>query len=315
MVFHPRPLALAWALPLLLATVPLAAADAGVEQPAAHDEIEDLIPGDLAWVRHGVDDAAAMIGLDAPRFPEPVERVFEGEEEPEAGPAPPEGDGDEGFADRLRTAFGDQVAAASIAGVVLSTLGLVGFGLVTRYISPKEALKNPQRSMLYGYVMGNPGVHLKKLSEEFGMKTSSILWHMRKLEGAELVRSENANGYRVFYTVEGGVEIKHVSRAVTAIHNPNARHIYEAIDGSPGLSTRQLANKLNLNPGNVRWHLRKLREGGLIEELMRQNDRLLYPTPLGAKALRAAQGTSVEAPTTTPSALRAATTTPTPTTD
>jgi predicted transcriptional regulator len=123
--------------------------------------------------------------------------------------------------------------------------------------------------MLYGFIRGNPGVHLKKLSEEFSMKTSSILWHIRKLECAELVRSERANGYRVFYPTEGGVAIKNVSRAVTALQNGNARALFQ-----------------HIHPGTVRWHLKKLKEFQLVEEVARDEAVTYFATPLGHKSLQ-----------------------------
>jgi DNA-binding transcriptional ArsR family regulator len=211
-------------------------------------------------------------------------------------PGGPKDRRDPGFADRIAAAFDSSAVVAGLA-VAASALGLGFFALVTRYISPKEALKNPQRAMLYGFVRGNPGVHLKKLSEEFAMKTSSILWHIRKLECAELVRSERANGFRVFYPVEGGIEMKRVSRAITALQNSNARALFEALERSRGgVTPHALATRLGIHAGTVRWHLRKLREFGLIDELLRESGSEVFATPLGRKALQTLAGVPVEAP-------------------
>jgi predicted transcriptional regulator len=241
-----------------------------------------------------VQEAGAKIQEDpgaAAQNPRPIiEAVLDPEAPEEERPAAPPQDSDPGFADRIRDAFQDEVLVAGLATVIASLVGLGGFALVTRYVSPKEALKNPQRAMLYGFVRGNPGVHLKKLSEEFAMKTSSILWHIRKLENAELVRSERANGYRVFYPTEGGVEIKRVSRAITALQNGNARQLYEAIERGAGQSPNQLAERLSIHGGTVRWHLRKLREFGLVEELVRDDGSTFYATPLGRRSLQTLLG-------------------------
>jgi DNA-binding transcriptional ArsR family regulator len=229
--------------------------------------------------------------------PRPViEVLLDPESPPEEQPAAPVDDAEPGFADRVRDAFQDEVLVAGMATMAASALGLVGFALVTRYVSPKEALKNPQRAMLYGFVRGNPGVHLKKLSEEFAMKTSSILWHIRKLESAELVRSERANGFRVFYPVEGGIEMKRVSRAITALQNPNARILFETLERRGGVSPQQLAARLSIHAGTVRWHLRKLRDFGLVEELVRDDGSQVFATPLGRKALQTLVGVPVEMP-------------------
>jgi predicted transcriptional regulator len=140
--------------------------------------------------------------------------------------------------------------------------------------------------MLYGFIRGNPGVHLKKLSEEFSMKTSSILWHIRKLESAELVRSERANGYRVFYPTEGGVAVKNVSRAITALQNPNARALFEHVHTHPGRGVADISAALSIHAGTVRWHLKKLKEFQLVEELVRDEAISYFATPLGHKSLQ-----------------------------
>lgn len=253
-------------------------------------------PEELALQAREVADNVVRDPYGSARDPEgalaPILDPDAGEEEQPGGP---KDERDPGFADRIAAAFDNTVLVAGVATLLASTLGLLSFALVTRYISPKEALKNPQRAMLYGFVRGNPGVHLKKLSEEFAMKTSSILWHIRKLESAELVRSERANGFRVFYPVEGGIEMKRVSRAITALQNPNARLLFEALERRGGVSPGNLAARLSIHPGTVRWHLRKLREFGLVEELVRDDGSQFFATPLGTKALHTLAGVPVDA--------------------
>jgi len=269
----------------VLASALLLAGVAAAESPEA-PPVRDLAERAVVAVERTGEDPAAAV-QDPGAVIGPV--VAPPEEEEGAEPAPPE-EGAPGFADRVRDAFEDDVLAVGVAGSLAAALGVAGLFLVTRYVSPKEALKNPQRAMLYGYVRGHPGVHLKQLSEEFDMKTSSILWHIRKLEAAELVHSERANGFRVFYPVEGGIEIKRVSRAITALHNRNAHRIFEVVLAQPGHAVRDVAETLRMHGGTARWHLRKLRDFGLVEELVRDDGSQFFGTPLGRKALETLEG-------------------------
>jgi len=270
-------------VPALLLAVALATPTSALDIPpeemhALHEELVE----DLEQLPEG-DRLGAVYDLVAP----------------DEGDAPPPEDepvnaADPGFADRVRAAIQDELLAAGLAGLAAAALGAAGFALVTRYVSPKEALKNPQRAMLYGFIRATPGAHLKQLSDEFAMKTSSILWHIRKLEAAELVHSDRVNGFRVFYPVEGGIEVKRVSRAITALQNDNAKTIFERIQRHPGSTTRSVAESLGLHGGTVRWHLRKLREHGLLEELVRDDGSRFYNTPLGDRAVEAMMGRPVE---------------------
>lgn len=276
-----------WTAVALALTVALAA----LAVPAAAD-VDPIHT--VGQVRRAAETAAndPNAAIDDPNAV--VTTILDSGEESGEAPGGPTDDRDPGFADRITAAFSSAALVAGFATVLASVIGLGSFALVTRYISPKEALKNPQRAMLYGFVRGNPGVHLKKLSEEFAMKTSSILWHIRKLESAELVRSERANGFRVFYPVEGGIEMRRVSRAITALQNPNARILFETLERRAGVSPGHLATRLNIHAGTVRWHLRKLRDFGLVEELVREDGSQVFATPLGRKALQTLVGVPTE---------------------
>lgn len=209
------------------------------------------------------------------------------------GYVPDPGRGGGGFDqidDEVGAALTENMVITSIVTGVLALSGAAGWLLASRYIDPKVALMNPQRSMLYGFVKGNPGVHLKQLSTEFRMKTSTVLWHVRKLESADLVRSKKANGYRVFYPVSGGLEASKVSEAVTALSNENARGIFAFLQSTPGAPLRALSEQLSLNAGTVRWHLKKLRKAGLLDEQSGAQGPVLSVTELGLKAWLQVQG-------------------------
>jgi predicted transcriptional regulator len=213
-------------------------------------------------------------------------------------PAPPGGGGVGDIGKDVAAALSENWFLTGAIAIALAGSGLVVFYLASRYVDPKQALENPQRSMLYGFVKGNPGVHLKQLSSEFRMKTSTVLWHIRKLECADLVRSKKANGYRVFYPVSGGLEARQLSTAITALSNDNARRIFEHVAVQPGTQQRDLAERLAINGGTVRWHLKKMRQAGLVAELSKDRASYYYSTELGVKAMRQVAGlpAGVEAP-------------------
>ncbi len=277
---------------LTLALVPGVSAELDVKETAdrAWESIkDDPTNPEVEWVGEEIrDEVARATGKEKAEEPAP--------EDP--APAPPT------FGQRVREALGGPTMLAGLAGLGATVMGMAGFAAVTRYISPKEALKNPQRAMLYGFIRATPGAHLKQLSEEFKMKTSSILWHIRKLESADLVHSERANGFRVFYPTEGGIEAKRLSRAITALHNENARRVQESVQNRSGQSVKDLAERLSIQAGTVRWHLRKLRDFGLIDELVREDGSQFFGTPLGAKAIETVIGRPTTAPTPRPGARR-----------
>jgi DNA-binding transcriptional ArsR family regulator len=256
-------------------------------------------PTALAMVDLPIDDGQGGGGQQDPGNPGPVtpdrmadeiKRNLERSTGDYNAPASPLGGGGHGIDDIpggvTNALFEEPAVTAAITASLLGTVGL-GFWYASRYIDPKIALQSPERSMLYGFVKGNPGVHLKQLSTEFRMKTSTVLWHVRKLESADLIRSKKANGYRVFYPVSGGMEASKVSEAITALSNVNARTIFAFLAEHPEAPLRDVTDRLGINAGTVRWHLKKLRRAGLLDEAF---DRSLRVTELGVKAWNQLQG-------------------------
>lgn len=268
----------------LLVLVSLAATVAAEEIETVTDGVvNDIVDGAEAQappeVQQAVDEAKK--GLDT---------SFQGGSGDGAGNVPSNPIGREQGIDAFPEAVTNIIAEnweISLGIAVLSiAVTVAGFRLASRYIDPTVALQSPERSMLYGFVKGNPGVHLKQLSTEFKMKTSTVLWHVRKLESADLIRSKKANGYRVFYPVSGGMEASKVSEAVTALSNVNARSVFAFLAENPEAALRDLSDRLNINGGTIRWHLKKLRSAGLLEEV----GAVVRVTDLGVKAWNQIQG-------------------------
>lgn len=79
-------------------------------------------------------------------------------------------------------------------------------------------------------------------------------------------------------------------------HNENARRIQEAVQNRPGQPVKELSERLDIHSGTVRWHLRKLRDYGLVDELVREDGSQFFGTPLGGKAIEAVLGAPTQAP-------------------
>src|SRR5687767_2098839 len=140
-----------------LAAALLAMPAAAVEAPGLPDVNELVV--DTREVAENIAEDPQGVVQDPHSALDPITNADEGSD----APGGPKDERDPGFADRIREAFDDSALMAGVATMLASAIGLGSFALVTRYISPKEALQNPQRAMLYGFVRGNPGVHLKKL--------------------------------------------------------------------------------------------------------------------------------------------------------
>jgi predicted transcriptional regulator len=159
-------------------------------------------------------------------------------------------------------------------------LGLGGVGLVAlagvawflgvgglRHIDESNVLEHPMRRSLLDQVEDSPGVHLRELANRHGTAVTNTQWHLRKLEMAGLIKTEKVQGRRLYYPTRGGVAVKEQAIKNAAVQNPNAQRILEHLLAYPGCNQRSVADALDMNPGTVRWHLRKMESAALVRSI------------------------------------------------
>lgn len=177
-------------------------------------------------------------------------------------------------------------------------VGAVGLGLAAwlafrggaKFVTRENVLENETRSDLYEFLQEKPGTHLRAIADELDLSTTNVLWHLRKLEDADLVNGKKLEGYKVFYPVEGGTEGKRKAMANAVLKNDNAQAILEYIATDPGSHQRAIARALDVNHGTVRWHLRKMLKTDLVMEVKREHAIQYYLTDLGASVLSETAG-------------------------
>lgn len=162
---------------------------------------------------------------------------------------------------------GGLVWGLSLGGVGLAAaIGIayyLGIGGL-RHIDKANVLEHPMRRSLLEVVEDEPGVHLRELANRHGTAVTNTQWHLRKLEMAGLLRTQKMQGRRLYYPTAGGVVSKETAMQNAALQNPNAKKIHAYLEHQSGCNQRTLAEGLAMNPGTVRWHLRKMESAGLI---------------------------------------------------
>lgn len=151
-----------------------------------------------------------------------------------------------------------------------------------KYVTPENVLDTEIRKNLYEYIDEYPGSHLREIARELDLKPSNAAWHLRKLEQTNLIRSRAIGGKKVYYLVEGGVEVKQRAVAESILRNKNARDIMAYLSDHPGKHLLEIAHALSINHHVVKWHINKLYEAELIEgDTTNSAYPIYYPTEIG----------------------------------
>lgn len=200
--------------------------------------------------------------------------------QPEADdPVVPDVGDDEGFfTDGVKWAIGGTGLTLAGIGLFLAMGGL-------RHVDSGNVLEHPLRKDIMEAVTAHPGVHLRELANQHDTAVTNTQWHLRKLEQAGLVRTQKVGGRRLFYPTQGGVATKHEAVRNAATMNPNAEKIFSYVNKHVGCDQKRLADDLKLNPGTVRWHLRRLEGAGLVQTEAHGNH--VYYFPAAEKAMYA----------------------------
>ncbi len=69
-------------------------------------------------------------------------------------------------------------------------------------------------------------------------------------------------------------------REISLLMHPARRRIYSIVCESPGTYFQQIAESLEIPPGTLAWHLKKLEEDGLLGTLKYGGKRIFYPVAL-----------------------------------
>ncbi len=157
-----------------------------------------------------------------------------------------------------------------------------------RHVDRENVLEHPMRKQLLETIQVHPGVHLRDLAGRHDTAVTNTQWHLRKLEQAGLVKTQKMQGRRLYYPVEGGQESRMRAFENAALRNPNAERVSDFLSSHAGCNQRGLAEALKMNPGTVRWHLRKLESAGIVRSIHEgAQTRYFLMKSLTARATRA----------------------------
>jgi len=173
-----------------------------------------------------------------------------------------------------------------IIAAVAVIIGFLLFHGGVKYVTPENVLDTEIRKHLYDYIDGSPGSHLREIARELDLKPSNAAWHLRKLEQTNLVRSRFIGGKKVYYLVEGGMEIRKQAIGESILKNNNAREIMQYLQDHPGKHLLEIAHALKLNHHVVKWHIKKMYMAELVEgDTSNSAYPVYYPTEIGIEAL------------------------------
>lgn len=265
--------------PVALRASALPLPDAAAVVPIAAVPRHLLLP-DGALVSTLLPEGGAPLGdgmvlhapASAPSFSPPpaIERRFETPgfpwevaSTPTPAPAP--------VATQAQRAFAPPPAAGGATPTMLWTGGLAlgavaALGVVLYHrIRPHAALENETRKLIFDAVCATPGLGVHEISKVAGVSYSTATYHLERLIAAGMIVM-TPDGNKLCYYKNGGAFSESERRILPLLKNEEAAKLFEAILAQPGTYRAALAEQLGVTATTINWHLRRLRDAGLVDE-------------------------------------------------
>ncbi|MBR1369995.1 hypothetical protein RJ53_11105 [Methanocalculus chunghsingensis] len=123
-------------------------------------------------------------------------------------------------------------------------------------------LQNKNRSAILKYIENNPGCTLASLVKDTGINRGTARYHLNLLSVKQKVVQKKTGKMRYLFTNgDLPIERRHI---YGYIRNPSKRMILNTILSTPGISNKELAERLQMSRSTVSWHLQPLHEEEMI---------------------------------------------------
>ncbi len=126
-------------------------------------------------------------------------------------------------------------------------------------IKRERVLDHFVRGQIFGYIQANPGEHYNAIKDALGLTNGSLAHHLRTLEREQFVKSKRFGLYRRFYPMNFRLPADDAFQ-------PNEVQvlILQVIREAPGITQKEIADRLGLTPPTVNYHIGVLSDRSLI---------------------------------------------------
>ncbi len=119
--------------------------------------------------------------------------------------------------------------------------------------------------------------------EDKKISSSTLLYHLGKLEEEKLIQSEKIDGKRIYFPKN--LRNKEIERAFAILMNDNAKKIFLFVLNNKNSFQSQIARAINVHHDTVRHHAEKMEDAGILNKIS-HNKKVTYDVgPLAEKIL------------------------------
>jgi predicted transcriptional regulator len=132
-----------------------------------------------------------------------------------------------------------------------------------RRIYQSNVLKNTNRDRIYGFISSNPGTYPNEIIKETGLNKGVVEYHLGMLEGQNMIIPYKTRG-KIHYFLNESTYGEKEKVALAALKNDKHRRIISEILNCEQITHETLAEKIGVSAPTINWHIRHLKEEGIV---------------------------------------------------
>jgi len=121
------------------------------------------------------------------------------------------------------------------------------------------------RGEIMAYILTNPGVYLREMSEDLGLSLGVVQYHTWVLTRNGEVEEYRSGRYRRFFGTGRYQEEERV--VISLLRQGTTGKILEALAGDGPLTHMVLARALGISSQALSWQMKRLKETGIVQEV------------------------------------------------
>ena len=128
------------------------------------------------------------------------------------------------------------------------------------------------RGEIMSFILTNPGVYLREISEDLGLSMGVVQYHIWMLTKSGEIEECRSGRYRRFFGAERYQEMER--KVLSLLRQGTAGRILTLLSLGEPLDHRKLAAMLGVTSQGLSWHMRRLRQMGILKTSFHPTGRL-----------------------------------------
>lgn len=138
---------------------------------------------------------------------------------------------------------------------------ILGFRVTDR----SNAVGVLKRKNIYAFIKANPGTCASEIVNNMDLNRGALRYHLNVLETENMIKPHCDRG-KIRYFQNNFTYGEKEKRVISAFQNETARMIISKILREECNTNGDLAQTTGISKGTITWHMKQLKESGLIEE-------------------------------------------------